>query len=117
MNKKKFLQLIKLDDVIKQLKLKIGYDGVDYTGEIKFFVSEFLDNFGMYFVVDLKNKLLSYQIARFEEKISDAKVEVFNSDMDALVLIRDIIIHFYFYIFGKHYNIDETDIHINKHYM
>ena len=67
----------------------------------------------MYFVVDLKNKLLSYQVARFEEKISDAKVEVFNSDMDALVLIRDIIIHFYFYIFGKHYNIDETDIHIN----
>lgn len=117
MNKKEFLQLVKLDDVIKQLKLKIGYDGVDYTGEIKFFVSGFLDNFGIYFVVDLKKKLLSYQLARFEEKIGGVKVEVFNSDMDALVLIRDIIIHFYFYIFGKHYNIDETDIHINKYYL
>lgn len=69
MSKQEFLQLVKLDDVIKQLKLKIGYDGVDYTGEIKFFVSGFLDNFGMYFVVDLKNKLLSYQVARFEEKL------------------------------------------------
>lgn len=108
---------MKLDDVIKQLKLKIGYDGIDYTGEIKFFVSGFLDNFGMYFVVDLKKKLLSYQLSRFEEKIGGVKVEVFNSDMDALVLIRDIIIHFYFYIFGKHYNIDETDIHINKYYL
>ena len=95
---------MKLDDVIKQLKLKIGYDGVDYTGEIKFFVSGFLDNFGMYFVVDLKKKLLSYQLARFEEKISGVKVEVFNSDIDALVLIRDIIACFYFFIMEKHYN-------------
>ena len=41
MNKQEFLQLVKLDDVIKQLKLKIGYDGVDYTGEIKFLYRNF----------------------------------------------------------------------------
>lgn len=37
MNKQEFLQLVKLDDSIIQLNLGVMYDGVDVTGEIKFF--------------------------------------------------------------------------------
>lgn len=37
MNKEEFLQVVKLDDSITKLNLKVLYDGVDTTGEIKFF--------------------------------------------------------------------------------
>ena len=47
MNKHEFLQLVKLDDSITQLNLKVSYGGVDVTGEIKFFVSGFSDNLGI----------------------------------------------------------------------
>lgn len=36
MNKNEFLQLVKLDDSITRLNLKVLYDGVDVTGEINF---------------------------------------------------------------------------------
>ena len=36
MNKEEFLQLVRLDDSITKLNLKVLYDGVDTTGEIKF---------------------------------------------------------------------------------
>ena len=40
MNKQElFLELVKLDDSITQLSLGVMYDGIDVTGEIKFFVS------------------------------------------------------------------------------
>ena len=41
MNKQEFLQLVKLDDSIMRLNLVVMYDGVDVTGEIKFFVTGF----------------------------------------------------------------------------
>lgn len=90
-------QLVKLDDVIKQLKLKIEYDGVDYTGEIKFFVSGFPDNLGIFFVVDLDNNSLTFQLAKFEEKIKSPTTQTFNSETDALIVIREIITQFYLF--------------------
>lgn len=53
MNKQEFLQIVKLDDSTMRLNLRVPYDGVDVTGEIKFFVSGFSDNLGIFFVVDL----------------------------------------------------------------
>ena len=64
MNKHEFLQLVKLDDSITQLNLKVSYDGVDVTGEIKFFVSGFPDNLGIFFVIDLDNNSLTFQLAK-----------------------------------------------------
>ena len=97
MDKNEFLQLVKLDDSITQLNLGVMYDGVDVTGEIKFFVTGFPDNLGIFFVVDLDNDLLTFQLAKFEEKIKSPTTQTFDSDVDALSVIRDIIIQFYLF--------------------
>lgn len=98
MNKEEFLQLVKLDDSITKLNLKVLYDGVDTTGEIKFFVSGFSDNNGIFFVVNLENHSLTYQLAKFEEKDTNITAETFETEIDALILIRNIIAHFYMFI-------------------
>ena len=92
MNKQEFLQLVKLDDSITQLNL-----GVMYDGEIKFFVSGFSDNLGIFFVVDLDKNSLTFQLAKFEEKIKSPTTQTFNSEADALSVIRDIITQFYLF--------------------
>lgn len=97
MNKNEFLQLVKLDDSITQLNLGVMYDGVDVTGEIKFFVSGFSDNLGIFFVVDLDKNSLTFQLAKFEEKIKSPTTQTFNSDVDALSVIREIITQFYLF--------------------
>lgn len=97
MNKQEFLQLVKLDDSITQLNLGVMYDGVDVTGEIKFFVSGFLDNLGIFFVVDLDKNSLTFQLAKFEEKIKSPTTQTFNSETDALIVIREIITQFYLF--------------------
>lgn len=97
MNKQEFLQLVKLDDSITQLNLGVMYDGVDYTREIKFFVTGFTDNLGIFFVVDLDNNLLTFQLAKFEEKIKSPTTQTFNSDVDALSVIREIVTQFYLF--------------------
>ena len=97
MNKQEFLQLVKLDDSITQLNLGVMYDGVDVTGEIKFFVTGFPDNLGIFFVVDLGNNSLTFQLAKFEEKIKSPTTQTFNSEVDALVVIREIITQFYLF--------------------
>ena len=97
MNKQEFLQLVKLDDSITQLNLGVMYDGVDVTGEIKFFVTGFTDNLGIFFVVDLDNNLLTFQLAKFEEKIKSPTRQTFNSDVDALSVIREIVTQFYLF--------------------
>lgn len=97
MNKQEFLQLVKLDDSITQLNLGVMYDGVDVTGEIKFFVSGFSDNLGIFFVVDLDKNSLTFQLAKFEEKIKSPTTQTFNSETDALIVIREIITQFYLF--------------------
>lgn len=97
MNKQEFLQLVKLDDSVTQLNLGVMYDGVDVTGEIKFFVTGFTDNLGIFFVVDLDNNLLTFQLAKFEEKIKSPTTQTFNSDVDALSVIREIVTQFYLF--------------------
>lgn len=97
MNKQEFLQLVKLDDSITQLNLGVMYDGVDVTGEIKFFVTGFSDNLGIFFVVDLDNHSLTFQLAKFEEKIKSPTTQTFNSETDALTIIRNIISQFYLF--------------------
>ena len=91
MDKNEFLQLVKLDDSITQLNLGVMYDGVDVTGEIKFFVSGFPDNLGIFFVVDLDNNSSTFQLAKFEEKIKSPTTQTFDSETDALITIRNII--------------------------
>lgn len=97
MNKQEFLQLVKLDDSIIRLNLRVSYDGVDVTGEIKFFVSGFSDNLGIFFVVDLDNNSLTFQLAKFEEKIKSPTTQTFDSETDALIVIREIITQFYLF--------------------
>jgi hypothetical protein len=97
MNKEEFLQLVRLDDSITKLNLKVLYDGVDVTGEIKFFVSGFPDNHGIFFVVNLENHSLTYQLAKFEEKLKSITAEPFETETDALIIIRNIIAHFYMF--------------------
>lgn len=97
MNKQEFLQLVKLDDSITQLNLGVMYDGVDVTGEIKFFVTGFPDNLGIFFVVDLDNNSLTFQLAKFEEKIKSPTTQTFDSETDALIVIREIISQFYLF--------------------
>ena len=97
MNKEEFLQLMKLDDSITKLNLKVLYDGVDTTGEIKFFVSGFPDNNGIFFVVNLENHSLTYQLAKFEEKLKSITAEPFETEIDALIIIRNIIAHLYLF--------------------
>lgn len=98
MNKQElFLQLVKLDDSITQLNLGVMYDGVDITGEVKFFVTGFPDNLGIFFVVDLDKNSLTFQLAKFEEKIKSPTTQTFNSDVDALSVIREIITQFYIF--------------------
>ena len=97
MNKQEFLQLVKLDDSITQLNLGVMYDGVDVTGEIKFFVTGFPDNLGIFFVVDLDNNSSTFQLAKFEEKIKSPTTQTFNSETDALIVIREIITQFYLF--------------------
>ena len=98
MNKQElFLELVKLDDSIMQLSLQVMYDGVDVTGEIKFFVTGFPDNLGIFFVVDLDNNSLTFQLAKFEEKIKSETIETFDSETDALITIRNIITQFYLF--------------------
>lgn len=97
MNKQEFLQLVKLDDSITQLNLGVMYDGIDVTGEIKFFVSGFSDNLGIFFVVDLDNNSLTFQLAKFEEKIKSPTTQTFDSETDALIVIREIISQFYLF--------------------
>lgn len=97
MNKEEFLQLVKLDDSITKLNLKVLYDGVDTTGEIKFFVSGFPDNHGIFFVVNLDNNSLTYQLAKFEEKDTSITAEPFETETDALMIIRNIIAHLYLF--------------------
>lgn len=97
MDKNEFLQLVKLDDSITQLNLGVMYDGVDVTGEIKFFVTGFPDNLGIFFVVDLDNDLLTFQLAKFEEKIKSPTTQTFNLETDALTIIRNIISQFYLF--------------------
>jgi hypothetical protein len=97
MNKQEFLQLVKLDDSITQLNLGVMYDGVDATGEVKFFVSGFPDNLGIFFVVDLDNNSLTFQLAKFEEKIKSPTTQTFNLETDALIVIREIITQFYLF--------------------
>ena len=99
--KEEFLQLVKLDDSIMQLNLKIGYDGIEATGEIKFFVDKFPSNHGIYFAIDLDKNSLSYQLAKYEEKVGIVMTEVFNSATDAMIIIRDIITHFYLFTMMK----------------
>ena len=90
-------QLVKLDDSVTQLNLKVSYGGVDVTGEIKFFVSGFPNNLGIFFVVGLDNNSLTFQLAKFEEKIKNPTTQTFNSEADALSAIRDIITQFYLF--------------------
>ena len=97
MNKQEFLQLVKLDDSITQLNLGVMYDGVDVTGEIKFFVTGFPDNLGIFFVVDLGNNSLTFQLAKFEEKIKSPTTQTFNSETDVLIVIREIVTQFYLF--------------------
>lgn len=97
MNKEEFLQLVKLDDSITQLNLGVMYNGVDVTGEIKFFVTGFPDNLGIFFVVDLDNHSLTFQLAKFEEKIKSPTTQTFDSETDALITIRNIISQFYLF--------------------
>lgn len=97
MNKQEFLQLVKLDDSITQLNLGVMYDGVDVTGEIKFFVTGFPDNLGIFFVVDLDDNSLTFQLAKFEEKIKSPTTQTFDSETDALIVIREIITQFYLF--------------------
>lgn len=97
MNKQEFLQLVRLDDSITRLNLKVSYDGVDATGEIKFFVTGFPDNLGIFFVVDSGNNSLTFQLARFEEKIKSPTTQTFDLETDALIVIRDIITQFYLF--------------------
>lgn len=97
MDKNEFLQLVKLDDSITQLNLGVMYDGVDVAGEIKFFVTGFPDNLGIFFVVDLDNHSLTFQLAKFEEKIKSPTTQTFNSETDALTIIRNIISQFYLF--------------------
>lgn len=97
MNKEEFLQLVRLDDSITKLNLKVLYDGVDVTGEIKFFVSGFPDNHGIFFVVNLDNNSLTYQLAKFEEKDTNITAETFGTETDALMIIRNIIAHVYMF--------------------
>lgn len=97
MNKQEFLQLVKLDDSITQLNLGVMHDGVDVTGEIKFFVTDFPDNLGIFFVVDLDNNSLTFQLAKFEEKIKSPTTQTFNSETDALIVIREIVTQFYLF--------------------
>lgn len=97
MDKNEFLQLVKLDDSITQLNLGVMYDGVDATGEIKFFVSGFSDNLGIFFVVDLDKNSLTFQLAKFEEKIKSPTTQTFDSETDALIVIREIITQFYLF--------------------
>ena len=92
-----FLELVKLDDSIMQLNLQVMYDGVDVTGEIKFFISGFPDNLGIFFVVDLDNNSLTFQLAKFEEKIKSPTTQTFDSETDALITIRNIITQFYLF--------------------
>lgn len=95
--KEEFLQLVKLDDSITQLNLKVLYDGIDVTGEIKFFVSGFPGNFGVFFVVDLDKNSLSYQLTKYEEKLDSVKIETFKSEIDATIIIRNIIAQLYLF--------------------
>ena len=97
MNKQEFLQLVKLDDSIMRLNLGVMYDGIDVTGEIKFFVTGFSDNLGIFFVVDLDNNSLTFQLAKFEEKIKSPTTQTFDSETDALIVIREIITQFYLF--------------------
>lgn len=97
MDKNEFLQLVKLDDSITQLNLGVMYDGVDVTGEIKFFVTGFSDNLGIFFVVDLDKNSLTFQLAKFEEKIKNPTTQTFDSETDALIVIREIITQFYLF--------------------
>lgn len=97
MDKNEFLQLVKLDDSITQLNLGVMYDGVNVTGEIKFFVSGFPDNLGIFFVVDLDKNSLTFQLAKFEEKIKSPTTQTFDSETDALIVIREIITQFYLF--------------------
>lgn len=97
MNKQEFLQLVKLDDSIMRLNLGVMYDGIDVTGEIKFFVTGFSDNLGIFFVVDLDNNSLTFQLAKFEEKIKGPTTQTFDSETDALIVIREIITQFYLF--------------------
>lgn len=97
MNKQEFLQLVKLDDSIMRLNLGMMYDGIDVTDEIKFFVTGFSDNFGIFFVVDLDNNSLTFQLAKFEEKIKSPTTQTFDSETDALIVIREIITQFYLF--------------------
>lgn len=97
MNKQEFLQLVKLDDSITQLNLGVMYDGVDITGEIKFFVTGFPDNLGIFFVVDLDKNSLTFQLAKFEEKIKSPTTQTFDSETDALIVVREIITQFYLF--------------------
>lgn len=97
MDKNEFLQLVKLDDSITQLNLGVMYDGVDVTSEIKFFVTGFPDNLGIFFVVDLDNNSLTFQLAKFEEKIKSPTTQTFSSEVDALVVIREIVTQFYLF--------------------
>ena len=97
MNKEEFLQLVRLDDSITKLNLKILYDGIDVTGEIKFFVSGFPGNNGIFFVVNLENHSLTYQLAKFEEKLKNITAEPFETETDALIIIRNIIAHLYLF--------------------
>ena len=97
MDKNEFLQLVKLDNSITQLNLGVMYDGIDVTGEIKFFVTGFPDNLGIFFVVDLDKNSLTFQLAKFEEKIKSPTTQTFNSETDALIVIREIITQFYLF--------------------
>ena len=97
MDKNEFLQLVKLDDSIIQLNLGVMYDGIDVTGEIKFFVTGFPDNLGIFFVIDLDKNSLTFQLAKFEEKIKSPTTQTFNSETDALIVIREIITQFYLF--------------------
>lgn len=97
MDKNEFLQLVKLDDSVTQLNLGVMYDGIDVTGEIKFFVTGFSDNLGIFFVVDLDNNSLTFQLAKFEEKIKSPTTQTFDSETDALIVIREIITQFYLF--------------------
>jgi hypothetical protein len=97
MNKQEFLQLVKLDDSITQLNLGVMYDGVDATEEVKFFVTGFPDNLGIFFVVDLDDNSLTFQLAKFEEKIKSPTIQTFDSETDALIVIREIVTQFYLF--------------------
>lgn len=97
MSKQEFLQLVKLDDSITQLNLGVMYDGIDVTGEIKFFITGFPDNLGIFFVVDLDKNSLTFQLAKFEEKIKSPTTQTFNSETNALIVIREIITQFYLF--------------------